>query len=286
MDALSSLLHNVEVHGHIFFSGEYCGDFAIDTSGNGLAHFHVVAKGQCWLKVGDELLPRPLQTGDLVVLPHDARHQLIPFPPGQSSPPVEGYVSLICGHYEFCSQRMNPVLDALPEFIVIRAEDRPEDDWLDTLLRFMRHEAQCDALGVNLVLDRLSEVLLVFILRALITDQHTDAGFLKAFADPAVTRALYAIHEHPEASWSVSSLASIAALSRTAFAQRFHERVGMTPAAYLANYRMDKASALLRQGSLSMDAIAEQVGYSSTAAFAKAFKKLTGSSPGKMRRKT
>lgn len=284
MDALTLLLRNVEVRGHIFFSGDYCGDYAIDTSGNGHAHFHVVAKGECWLRLGYDVQPRPLRAGDLVVFPRDAGHQLIPHPPNRLPQIGDGFVSLICGHYEFCSKRMNPVFDALPDFVVLHAEDRPEDGWLDTLLRFMRYEAQTDSPGAGMVIDQLADVLLVYILRALIADKRLNIGLLRAFSDPAITRALSAMLEHPEKPWSVSSLAGVAAISRTAFSQRFHELLGMTPAAYLANYRMDVASGWLRQGELSMDQVAEQVGYASTAAFAKAFKKLTGQSPGKLRR--
>lgn len=284
MDALTFLLRNVEVRGHIFFNGEFCGSYAVDTSGSGRPHFHVVAKGECWLQREGEVWPRPLRAGDLVFFPRDAKHQLIPTPSDRDAFAGDGYVSLICGHYDLCSRRINPVFDALPDAVVLHAEDRPEDGWLDTLLRFMRYEALSDSQGAALVIDQLADVLLVYILRAVIADQQVSNGVLRAFADPAITRALSAMLEHPEKAWSVSSLAEVAAMSRTAFAQRFHQLLDATPLAYLSHYRMDVAKTLLRQGELSMDQVAEQVGYASTPAFAKAFKKLTGTSPGRLRR--
>lgn len=285
MDALSSLLAMMQPRGHIFFTGDYCGDFSLDTSGNGLAHFHVIARGQCWLEIDGRREERPLQAGDLVLLPHDSRHALHGHPPGQPPMPgTEGFVTLICGHFEFASRRVNPVLAALPDFVVVRQEDHPEDGWLDTLLLFMRHEASRKAPGAGMVIDRLSEVLFLFILRAVIHQSGRDAGFLKAFADPAVARALEAIHEQPGEPWSVATLAERAALSRSAFASRFHELVGMTPAAYLTRYRMDIAHDWLVRNELTMDEIAERSGYSSTAAFTKSFKKVTGVSPGRVRR--
>ena len=92
------------------------------------------------------------------------------------------------------------------------------------------------------------------------------------------------MHEHPERPWSVDSLAATAALSRTAFTNRFRELVGMTPAAYLTRLRMDQARVWLRAGLLSMDEIAVRSGYAGAAAFAKAFSKTTGQTPGQLRR--
>ena len=136
---------------------------------------------------------------------------------------------------------------------------------------------------MNMVIDRLSDVLFLFILRALINRQDQSADFLRAFADPAIARALGAIHERPGDPWSLEQLAEVAALSRTAFVNRFRELVGITPAAYLAQYRMDQASSWLRQSTMTMDEIAERCGYGSTAAFAKAYKKVTGVAPGAVR---
>ena len=137
-----------------------------------------------------------------------------------------------------------------------------------------------------MVIDRLSEVLFLFILRALIDRQDQSAEFLRAFADPAIARSLGAIHAKPGDPWSLEQLADVAALSRTAFANRFRELVGITPAAYLAQYRMDQAGNWLRQGTMTMDEIADRCGYSSTAAFAKAYKKVIGVAPGTVRRES
>lgn len=285
MDALSSLLQVLHPRGHIFFTGEYCGDFAVDTSGNGFAHFHVIAQGQCWLQVDGWEDQRPLSPGDLVMFPHDARHALLPHPPGETVIPAEeGFVSLICGYFEFASRRANPILTALPEVLVLRSDNRPQNGWLAELLEFMKYESNSDAPGAAMVIDRLSEVLFLYILRDLIDDPRQRPEFLRAFADPSIARALFAIHEEPQQPWTVASLADTAALSRTAFANRFHELVGMTPLGYLTRFRMDLATEWLRQGELNMDEIAERSGYASAAAFAKAYKKESGVTPGSVRR--
>ena len=88
------------------------------------------------------------------------------------------------------------------------------------------------------------------------------------------------IHRAPEQAWTLAQLASRAAMSRTAFAQRFRALVGQTPVSYLAAWRMQKAAYLLEMGTLSIAQIAEQVGYTSELAFAKAFRRLMGMPPG------
>jgi AraC family transcriptional activator of mtrCDE len=285
MDALSSLLQAIRPRGHIFFTGEVCGDFAVDTSGNGCPKFHVIARGLCWLQTEGWEEPRPLQAGDLVMFPCDARHTLLPHPPGQAGAKRgEGYVSLICGYYEFSSKRIDPLLAVLPDVVVVRETEHQEDGWMANLLQFMKHEAHREAAGAKMVIDVLSEVLFLFVLRTLISDPARSPAFRRAFADPSIARALGAIHEQPHKPWTVASLAETAALSRTAFARRFHDLVGMTPLAYVTGYRMGLAADWLRQGELSIDDIAARCGYTSSAAFSKAFKKETGRAPGMIRR--
>jgi AraC family transcriptional activator of mtrCDE len=286
MDALSSLLQAMSPRGHVFFTGEVCGDFAVDTSGTGCPQFHVIARGLCWLQTEGWEEERPLQAGDLVMFPRDAGHTLLPHPPGQpaSKSGGGGYVSLICGYYEFASRRIDPILAVLPDVLVVREAEYQEGGSIGNLLQFMKHETQREAPGRNMVIDRLSEVLFLFILRALTSDPMRSPEFLRAFADPATARALSAIHEEPYKPWTVASLARVAALSRTAFANRFHDLVGMTPLAYLTHYRMDLAADWLRQDDMSIEDVAARCGYTSSAAFAKAFKKETGRTPGVIRR--
>ena len=286
MDPLSLLLQKLSVKGHIFFNGDFCGNFSVDTSGDGCAHFHVISDGECWLKVGDQLVDEPLQAGDLLLLPHDASHMLLPFHPDDKPEKLDlGFVSLICGHYEFSSKRANPILAALPEYILVRDRDNPDDHWLEILLNFLRYESQSNLPGMNMVMDHLSEVLFTYILRSFMNSADKDRLFLKAFTDPAITKALNLMHDAPQQNWTVELLSSQVGLSRTAFANKFHQLVGIAPAAYLVLYRMDLATELLEQGELSMDQIAEMCGYQSTAAFSKAYKKNTGDSPGKIRKK-
>ena len=84
--------------------------------------------------------------------------------------------------------------------------------------------------------------------------------------------------------WTVDLLAHEVAVSRSVLAQRFTELVGETPMRYLANWRMQLAKQMMRDGSLNIQEIASRVGYDSEAAFNRAFKRATGSPPATWRK--
>jgi AraC-like DNA-binding protein len=60
--------------------------------------------------------------------------------------------------------------------------------------------------------------------------------------------------------------------------------VGDAPIHYLANWRMQLAKQMLREGAHSVQEVATRVGYESEAAFNRAFKRATGSPPATWRR--
>ena len=117
---------------------------------------------------------------------------------------------------------------------------------------------------------------------------HQSAGrpaaALAALADPQIGRALSAIHEHPAVEWTVEELAQRAAMSRSIFADRFRETLGMTPSRYLASWRMHKARALLSERKRAFEEIAWEVGYASEPSFNRTFKEQFGAPPGRYRR--
>jgi AraC-like DNA-binding protein len=107
--------------------------------------------------------------------------------------------------------------------------------------------------------------------------------WLSGLRDPYVGRALTALHERPERDWTIEALAQAAALSRSAFAERFVQFVGQPPMQYLTNWRMQLATNYLRNGTESIASVANRVGYDSEAAFSRAFKKAVGSPPSEWR---
>jgi len=107
---------------------------------------------------------------------------------------------------------------------------------------------------------------------------------MSALSDSKIGPSLNQIHAEEHAEWTVEKLANEAALSRSAFTERFIKLVGESPKTYLINWRMQKAKSKLESTELSMYEIAESAGYSSEAAFNKAFKQYFYATPGSLRK--
>ena len=135
------------------------------------------------------------------------------------------------------------------------------------------------------MLGRLTELMFVEILREYMHRlPQNQGGWLAGLNDPHVGKALRALHTNPEHDWTVDELAREAAVSRSVLAQRFAELVGETPMRYLANWRMQLAKQMMRDGAPNIQDVATRVGYDSEAAFNRAFKRSTGSPPAAWRK--
>jgi transcriptional regulator GlxA family with amidase domain len=159
-----------------------------------------------------------------------------------------------------------------------------EQDWLQSTLRLMAHEARALRPGGETVITRLADVLVIQTIRAWL-DQAPEAhaGWLGAMRDPQVGQAINLIHRAPGQEWTVARLAHEVAMSRSAFAARFTVLVGEPPIQYVTRWRMHVAPALLDARTASLAEVAEKLGYRSEAAFSRAFKRETGIAPGAAR---
>lgn len=280
--------------------------------------FHIMVQGQCWITVNGQPLIR-METGDVIILPHGEAHTLgsqldvtpqpitsIPpsRPPSRDEPLHIEYggggevTRFICGYLQ-CHQQFNPFMESLPTLLWLRVGQRDEltgmdatalplwcvlpivpGAWLDTTLRHTVEEATGERPGRAVMLARLAELLFVEVLRRYMQQLPAEhAGWLAAVRDPEVGHALQLIHAHPERSWTVEDLAQEAALSRSALAQRFTTLLGEPPMHYLFGWRMQLAQYLLSQTKLSITEITDRVGYTSEAAFNRAFKRAVGQPP-------
>jgi AraC-like DNA-binding protein len=92
------------------------------------------------------------------------------------------------------------------------------------------------------------------------------------------------MQERPAEPWTIDDLSRQVGLSRSALHERFVELAGQPPMQYLTNWRMQCGARLLREGDATVATIAQEVGYESEAAFARAFKRLVGQPPAVWRR--
>jgi transcriptional regulator GlxA family with amidase domain len=143
-----------------------------------------------------------------------------------------------------------------------------------------------EQLGAAASVTRLSEIVFIELIRSCIGQQSELTNILEAFHDPQISQSLSLIHADHAQPWTVESLASKVAMSRSRFANRFSSLMGTGPMAYLSNWRLQKALALLDTSQLSVQQIADKSGYQSPSAFARAFSGKFGASPSDYRRQT
>ncbi len=294
MDVFSDILHTLRLKARVFLHACFYGDWAVDTSGDRRATFHMVVRGGCWLHLPGQAAPTALTGGDLIVFPHDAEHTISnsPTPPPEAFPrnrlppqdrETQG-VTLICGYFEFDRHQWNPVLESLPEVMLVHERSETGMPLSDTLGRYLAYEVEADQLGGDLLVDRLSEILFIHVVRRHL-EQNRGQGFIAAMADERIGRVLSTVHQAPASNWSVEKMAKVAGISRSAFSNRFTQLAGLSPMLYLTRWRMTLANELFLNTPQSVEQVAEKVGYESGIAFAKAFKREFGYGPGAVRKK-
>ncbi|KPC00569.1 Transcriptional regulator [Pseudomonas amygdali pv. lachrymans] len=178
---------------------------------------------------------------------------------------------------------MQPLVAAMPDVMQVSTllETCPE---LRPMLEAMEREALMLQAGHAGILARLAEVVAALLVRGWVAGGCGNAtGWLGALQDPRLSRAIVMMHQHPGRSWTVATLAHEARHSRSVFAQRFLEATGKPPLQYLTELRMRLALHSLSREQHSVEAVANQLGYGSLAAFSRAFKRTVGISPGAVR---
>ena len=219
-----------------------------------------------------------LGPGDLLYVEAGLDHTLASDEPGKTGQAAQSSTLLLCGYCEFEAPITHLLLESLPTMIIVTAEELLLHSWLKTTLDQLSAEYMSQQPGSNVVVDKLTEILLVELIRINFA-RSEQTGFIGALFDRQISRALELMHADPQKAWTLDKLASQVAMSRAAFAKRFKDRVGQTMFEYLTSLRMQHAQALLRDSELRLYEVANQVGYESDLAFAKAFKRLFGMTP-------
>ena len=166
----------------------------------------------------------------------------------------------------------------------VSGETLGADSWVASFLRSAVVESNQQRPGGEAVLERMSEMLFVEVLRRYVDALPAEqTGWLAGMRDPAVGRVLALMHEKPGAPWTLERLADDAALSRSTLHERFVHFIGQPPMQYLAQWRMQVAARLLRDTKAKLIEVALGVGYESEAAFSRAFKRAVGRRPGAWR---
>jgi AraC-like DNA-binding protein len=304
---LSDVLGRIRLSGSLFLKGAYSAPWAFDSPGNcalidllspgaeRLIVFHTVRRGRLWVTAAGHRVE--LETGDLAILPASHRHlmgsheladpvqinDLLPPAPWSDIPVLqfggEGEVTeLVCGYFRCDELLFNSFLRSLPPVIKVR----PTGSAASLFEAVLSRALEDGPVGENGTV-RLPELLLVEALRLYSMETPLATGWLAATRDPICARTLKLIHDDPLRDWTVAELSRAAATSRSVLGERFRELLGQSPIHYVAEWRMQLAANLLVATELRLSAIAEQAGYSSEAAFSRAFHRHVGKSPAQWR---
>jgi AraC-like DNA-binding protein len=266
------------------------GAWRVRRSEAGRPFYCVILDGSCRLAV-DGPEPITLQTGDFVLIPaaHDfTMSSLEPvtledsntspvallngeFRLGiQSGPPD---IRLLVGYCVFGSPDAALLVSLLPQLVHVHGERR-----LATLVQLVGEESRELRPARDVILTRLLEVLLIEALRST-SGTAASPGLVRGLADGRLAAAIRQMHESPTRPWTVAQLAKEAALSRSAFFERFSRALGVAPMEYLLAWRMALAKNLLLRREGGVAEVAQRVGYSSASTFSVAFTRYVGLPP-------
>ncbi len=321
-DVLRSVRLRGAVFYYVSFNGEWAAQTpasaqlasALMPGADHVLAYHLMAEGEGWAACEGQP-PVRLARGDIVMFPRGDEHVISSAPglqaqedhsdwrfttrndpkpiavayhrgvlrPGSPGPAADASSVVVCGFVACDTKPFNPLINALPHLLHLRAGELAP--WTLQLLDQAVGESREHRAGSAAVLERASEFVFVDAARRYLDSLPPNAaGWLGALRDRHVGQAIALLHERPAEPWTVEELGRQVGLSRSALHERFIELTGQAPMQYLATWRMQLGANLLRQGRAKVAAVAQEVGYDSEAAFARAFKRLVGQPPAAWRR--
>lgn len=262
--------------------------------------FLAVVRGACWLTTDVASSPQErFEVGDVLITNGAPGIILASGPEGlaeASSAPLdrdeEGNLRagegtefmMIGGLLEVDEQRCGFLRENLPPMVHVHGQ-KDHAAKLRWLLTGLAEEMRGQRAGSTTAITHLAKLLFVEALRLHIESGEMDrSGWLTALDDRRISIALRAIHTDPSYGWNLEELAKLSGMSRTSFAVRFRESVGVPPLTYVLNWRMRLAERELSETDHSVADIAWSLGYGSESAFSNAFSRATGCSPGRFRK--
>lgn len=312
-DVLADMLRKLRLTGSVFLDARFSAPFGVVSpkrfDGRApLAHlrhvsiFHLIAEGGCTIETaaGER---RYISAGDIVLLPFADTHRFwnghvsqMAFGPDLFRPgPIDGMwridhggggvtTRMVCGFVESSEFLFAPIFRSLPGLLVEQTEDGKISALITSTVREILNLAEAAAPGTELMLGRLMESLFLEVVRRYAARLPPNAtGWFAALNDTIVGRALEIVHGDPARRWTLDDLARAAGASRTVLAERFRAVLGQAPIEYVTSWRMQLAADRIRHSGDGLAAIAAEVGYESEAAFHRAFKRVTGVTPGQWR---
>ncbi|MGG1943336.1 AraC family transcriptional regulator [Trinickia sp. NRRL B-1857] len=294
MDTLSDVLSLLKLSSYVSGGFDVSGDWAVQFGPFEGIKFHAISRGQCWVCVDGEPAPLKVSAGECFLLARGKPFRMASDPSVEPidfrslvSQVKDGRIVTYNGGGEFLSMggyftladgQADLLLNMLPPVIHVR--DEAGSSTLRWCIERMGDELRDPQPGGRIVAQQLATMVLVQALRLQLSGERSEGvGWLFALADKRMRAAISAMHETPGAKWTLQTLAEQAAMSRTTFALRFKELVGLSPMDYLTRWRMTLAANRLTQSRDSVAEIGLELGYESEKSFSTAFKRVMNCSP-------
>ncbi|MGF1735814.1 AraC family transcriptional regulator [Photobacterium satsumensis] len=274
VDHLSQLMQYFSAKAGVFYTGALCGISRFDDPTIASGHLHLL-KGDALTVVDANNTYHQFNEPSLIFIPRPMAHTLQPQASLSNTENDNNSPELVCATVHYGTGPDNLFTTALPPLMALSLTTHSS---LSAIVEQLFAEAFAQQPGKKLIVDRLCEVLLVLLIRHCVEQNTLDDGMLAGLSHPKLARVLSLIHNEPDQTYSMTQLASEAAMSRTVFMASFKSVVGTTPGDYQMRWRIELAQSLLKKGK-ALTYVAEEVGYSNRSGFARAFRKVTGMSP-------
>ncbi|WP_164852255.1 AraC family transcriptional regulator [Rheinheimera riviphila] len=264
VDRLTPLLAHFSPKAALHFHGKSCDQSSFCPKGD-QSYLHLVESGSGSILLDQQEIA--IVEPCLIYIPRGDAHSFKSVEPDS--------LQLYCATIDAGQVAGNPILTALPAIKVIPLSACSS---LRELIQMIWRENTAMYCGREAAVNRLTEYLLILLLRHILSDNPPQSGLMAGLADRKLALVFNALHKQPQLDWDLEQMAQEAGMSRARFAEHFRKVVGCTPNDYLTQWRLTLARKQLLAGD-SLKQVAPAVGYQSVAAFHRVFRSRFGQTP-------
>ncbi|PCH64013.1 MAG: AraC family transcriptional regulator [SAR86 cluster bacterium] len=296
LNVLDDVIDTLRFRGSIFFHSELAAPWGMSLPQISSPRFHISLQGGFYIGTGDHRVD--VKQRDIVMLPKGNMHWIADAPNTKLIPselagnacelgqPLfqNGKITnrVMCGIIEYDNVISHPIIGALPN--ILQLSNIQEEDSIWVIVKQIDTEILRSNSKKNIIIDRLTEILFIQLLRRYISDNEHLTGFLAALQDSRIAKILHLIHKNPEKPWTLDIMSGEANMSRATLQRKFKASLGLSPISYLSRWRIAKAYQLVKYSSLSLNHIADNIGFADARTMRIAFQRYYGITPSKVRK--
>ena len=296
-NVLDDVIDTLRFRGSIFFHSSLAAPWGMSLSSIEMPRFHIALEGDFYVGAGSSNIN--VNPMDIVMIPGGDMHWIADEIESERvtceqagdacalGMPLfqQGEITnkIMCGIVEYDEAIEHPILSALPSIIQLSNIQSNDNIWMT--VKLIDAEIIRTNNKKNSIIDRLTEVLFIQLLNSFIEKNEHLTGFLSALKEPRLNKILQLIHQHPERQWTLDIISDVVGMSRATLQRKFKAAIGVSPMVYISRWRMAKAYQLLKYSNLSLEGIANVIGFSDARTLSHAFKDHYGDTPSQFRKK-